>query len=139
MVTANCANLPWHAFNWSYNAPTPNSLLGIWTTILTWITLIGLIAICTNYQIYWNLSFLTMSLAMLLRYLHFFNFSGVVISAESKDIPSLEYGFDSFIHWILLSLDNDCFETISPISDDITFLLPFSVLMLTVRHQIIRV
>ena len=72
-----------------------------------------------------------MSLAMLSRYLPFLNFSGVAISAESTSICSLEYSFGSFTNWILSSLYNDCFETISPsINDDFTFLLPFSVFML---------
>ena len=59
-----------------------------------------------------------------------FYFSSVAISAESTGICSLEYSFGSFTHFILLSSDNGCFETISPINDNYTFLLSFSVFML---------
>ena len=60
-----------------------------------------------------------------------FNFSNVATSAESTGICSLEYSFGSFAHWNLLSLNNGCFETISPsINDDVTFLLLLSVFML---------
>ena len=78
-----------------------------------------------------TLSSLAMSLAILSRYLHFFNFSVVAISAESIGICSLECSFGIFTHWILLSLDNSYFETISPsINNDFTFLSPFSFFML---------
>ena len=63
-------------------------------------------------------SSLAMSLATVPKYLHFFSFSDVIISG----IWSLEYSFGSFTYWVLLSLDNGCFETISPsINNGVTF------------------
>ena len=64
---------------------------------------------------------LPMFLAMLSSYLHVFSFSGGAIAAKSTGMSSLEYSFCTFTHWILLSLDNDRFETIGPsINDDVT-------------------
>ena len=74
---------------------------------------------------------LPMFLAMLSSYLHVFSFSGGAIAAKSTGMSSLEYTFCTFTHWILLSLDNDRFETIGPsINDDVTFFLPFSLMLI---------